>query len=33
MTNPPPSLYEFRRLYAVGGCVTSARLIGILFCL
>ena len=26
MTNLPPSLCEFRRLHAVGGCVASARL-------
>ena len=29
MTKPPPSLCEFRRLHAVGGCLASARLIGV----
>ena len=30
MTKPHPSLYEFWRLHAVGGCVARARLIAVL---
>ena len=30
MTKPHPSLYDFRRLHVMGGCVARARLIAVL---